>query len=56
MKSATELMSLALRPEVHDELQVLSGEEKKKKKKTVRFRILIAALLLILPFVTLRGY
>ena len=33
MKSATELMSLALRPEVHDELQVLSGEEKKKKKK-----------------------
>ena len=48
-------MSLALRPEVHDELQVLSGEEK-KKRKTVRFRILIAALLLILPFVTLRGY
>lgn len=51
MKSATELMSLALRPEVHDELQVLSGE-----KKTVRSRILIAALLLILPFVTLCGY
>ena len=56
MKSAAEQMSLALCPEVH-ELQALSGEGKKNKTKTtVRFRILIGALLLILPFVTLCGY
>ena len=34
MKSATEQMSLDLCPEVHEELQALSGEGKKKKKNS----------------------
>lgn len=32
MKSATEQMSLDLCPEVHEELQALSGEGEKKKQ------------------------
>ena len=34
MKSATEQMSLDLCPEVHEELQALSGEGEKKNSST----------------------